>query len=155
MNWPFALGRVLLVVFFLVSGVLKLVDLDGTANEIARIGATLTFPAAVTDVAAQIVDILQMPMPKILTIVVGIVEVLGGLLIALNILPRTAAVVLLLYTAVVTFYFHDFWNLQAGAEKTNNMNHALKNLSIIGALLMLAAWPRRGVAEASERHEHL
>jgi uncharacterized membrane protein YphA (DoxX/SURF4 family) len=76
---------------------------------------------------------------------VAAVEVIAGLLIAFNVLTRTAAVILLLFTAVATFYFHDFWNLTTAVERTNQMTHALKNLSIMGALLMIAAWPRGAV----------
>jgi uncharacterized membrane protein YphA (DoxX/SURF4 family) len=124
------------------SGVQKLFDISGTADQIQ---AKLIIPAA-----------LGMPIWQVLAIVVALVEIVGGLLITFNVLTRGAAVVLLLFTAVTTFYYHDFWNM-AGADRTSNLNLALKNLSIIGALLMLAAWPRRVVvAEASgERMEAL
>ena len=143
MNAAFTLGRVALVVIFVFSGAQKLFDISGTADQIQ---AKLIIPAA-----------LGMPIWQVLAIVVALVEIVGGLLITFNVLTRGAAVVLLLFTAVTTFYYyHDFWNM-AGADRTNNLNLALKNLSIIGALLMLAAWPRRVVvSEASgERMEPL
>ena len=142
MNAAFTLGRVALVVIFVFSGVQKLFDISGTADQIQ---AKLIIPAA-----------LGMPIWQVLAIVVALVEIVGGLLITFNVLTRGAAVVLLLFTAVTTFYYHDFWNM-AGADRTNNLTHALKNLSIMGALLMLAAWPRRViVAELSgERAEPL
>ncbi len=37
------------------------------------------------------------------------------------------------------FYYHDFWN-QTGADATNNLIHALKNLSLIGAVFMIAGY---------------
>jgi putative oxidoreductase len=40
-----------------------------------------------------------------------------------------------------TFYYHDFWN-QTGPDARNNLVHALKNLSIIGALFMIAGYGR-------------
>jgi uncharacterized membrane protein YphA (DoxX/SURF4 family) len=49
---------------------------------------------------------------------------------------------------VTTFYFHDFWNMTNPAETANQRMHALKNLAIMGALLMLASWPRRTAAES-------
>ena len=141
MNAAFTLGRVALVVIFVFSGAQKLFDISGTADQIQ---AKLIIPAA-----------LGMPIWQVLAIVVALVEIVGGLLITFNVLTRGAAIVLLLFTAVTTFYYHDFWNM-AGADRTSNLNLALKNLSIIGALLMLAAWPRRVVAEASgERMEAL
>ena len=142
MNAAFTLGRVALVLIFMFSGAQKLFDISGTADQIQ---AKLIIPAA-----------LGMPIWQVLAIVVALVEIVGGLLITFNVLTRGAAVVLLLFTAVTTFYYHDFWNM-AGADRTNNLTHALKNLSIMGALLMLAAWPRRViVAELSgERAEPL
>jgi len=50
-------------------------------------------------------------------------------------------VLLILFVAGATFYFHDFWN-QTGADARNNMIHALKNLSIVGALFMIAGYGR-------------
>jgi len=154
MNWPFTVGRVLLVVLFVFSGVQKLLDVPGTAEEIAKVGTTIAFPAAVSDAAGQVADAVKMSVPEILAICVGVVEVAAGLLIAFNILTRTAAVILLIFTAVATFYAHDFWNM-TGPDRANNMIHALKNLSIMGAFLMLAAWPRRRVVVEEADHERV
>jgi putative oxidoreductase len=154
MNVAFTLGRIALVVLFVFSGVGKLLDIPGTAE---MLQSKVAIPAALADLTSQIAATVGMPIYQILAIVLGVIEVGCALLIALNILTRTAAVVLLIYTAVTTYYFHDFWNM-AGADRSGNLIAALKNLSIIGAFLMLAAWPRRwGAAEASasERHEHL
>jgi uncharacterized membrane protein YphA (DoxX/SURF4 family) len=54
--------------------------------------------------------------------------------------------VLILFIIVATFYYHDFWN-QTGPESKNNMIHALKNLSLIGALFVIAGIGRRPRAE--------
>src|SRR5689334_601988 len=142
MNAAFTVGRVLLVLIFILSGAEKLLDITGTADAIQ---SKLVIPGTLTDVTAQIESTLGMPIWQVLAIAVALIEVVGGLLIAFNVLTRTAAVVLLIHTIVATFYFHDFWNLPDGPDRTNNMLHALKNLSIIGAFLMLAAWPRRRV----------
>jgi Predicted membrane protein len=45
---------------------------------------------------------------------------------------------LLIFTLIATYFFHDFWNQPPGPEQMNNMIHAMKNLSICGAFLMLA-----------------
>jgi putative oxidoreductase len=76
-----------------------------------------------------------------LAIAAGTIELLCGLMIALNFGARFAAIVLILFVAASTFYFHDFWN-QTGADARNNMIHALKNLSIIGALFVIAGTAR-------------
>jgi putative oxidoreductase len=152
MNAVFTLGRIALVVIFIISGAWKLLDIAGTADQIQ---SKLAIPSALTDLTSQVEATLGMPIWQTLAIVVALIEVVGGLLIAFNVLTRTAAVVLLLYTGVATFYFHDFWNLPAGPDRINNMTHALKNLSIIGAFLMLAAWPRRPVIVEAPEHERV
>jgi len=96
-----------------------------------------------------------MPIWQTLAILVALVEVVGGLLIAFNVLTRTAAVVMVLFVAVTTFYFHDFWSMPNGPERTNNMVQALKNLSIMGAFLMIAAWPRRPAIADTPEHDRL
>ena len=154
MNAAFALGRIALVIVFIFSGAQKLLDITGTADQIQ---SKIAIPAALTELTSQIETTVGMPIWQILAIVVALIEIVGGLLIAFNVLTRTAAVILLLFTAVTTFYYHDFWNM-TGPDRTNNLTHALKNLSIMGALLMIAAWPRRvAVVEtpAGERLEPL
>src|SRR5690348_503497 len=118
MNVAFTLGRILLVVIFILSGAEKLLDIAGTADEIQ---SKLVIPAALGDVTTQIESTLGMPIWQVLAIAVALIEIVAGLLIAFNVLTRTAAVVLLIYTIVATFYFHDFWNLPAGPDRTNNM----------------------------------
>jgi putative oxidoreductase len=58
---------------------------------------------------------------------------------------RLAALALIIYVGVVSFYFHDFWNM-AGPDRAANMTSALKNLSMIGALLILFAFGSRPAA---------
>jgi uncharacterized membrane protein YphA (DoxX/SURF4 family) len=41
----------------------------------------------------------------------------------------------------VTYYFHDFWN-QAAPDNARTLIDALKNLSLIGALFMIAGYGR-------------
>jgi uncharacterized membrane protein YphA (DoxX/SURF4 family) len=83
----------------------------------------------------------KMPIAQLLAIASGALEVAGGLLIALNFGARFVAWVMILFVLSATFYFHDFWNM-TGPDKATNMFQALKNLSIIGGLLMISAWPR-------------
>jgi uncharacterized membrane protein YphA (DoxX/SURF4 family) len=62
-------------------------------------------------------------------------------MIALNFAARFFAILLIFFVAAATFYFHDFWN-QAPAESAKTLVDALKNLSIIGALFMIAGYGR-------------
>lgn len=111
------IGRIVLVVMFLYSGYGKFADLSGTAAMIASKG---------------------LPIPMTLASLAATAEVLGGLMIVFGWQTRIAALGLVVLTAIATYYFHDFWAME-GPERMNNMIHAMKNLSVIGGFLMLAA----------------
>jgi putative oxidoreductase len=132
-------GRILFVLVFIVSGAQKLMDLDKTAQSIEQ---KVTLPAALSGVTAKITASTGLSTPKLLAIVSGAVEVIGGLLIVFGIGTRLAALVLIVFVGVVTFYFHDFWNM-AEPDRTANVVQVLKNLSMIGGLLVLFAFGSR------------
>jgi len=137
------IGRVLFAVLFIVSGASKLLDLAATAQMTEKI----VLPAVVAPYVSQLEGITGMAMPQMLAIAAGSLELVCGICIALNFGARFFAILLILFVAGATFYFHDFWN-QTGADARNNMIHALKNLSIIGALLVIA-----GIGRPASAHE--
>ena len=130
-------GRVLFAVLFIFSGASKLLDLTATAQMTEKI----VLPAALATYTSQLEGITGMAMPQMMAIATGALELICGLMIALNFGARYFAIVLILFVAGATFYYHDFWN-QTGADARNNLIHALKNLSIIGALFMIAGYGR-------------
>ncbi|HXB78908.1 MAG TPA: DoxX family protein [Bradyrhizobium sp.] len=131
------IGRVLFALLFIISGASKLLDLAATAQMTTKI----VFPAALAPYASQLEGLTGMAMPQMLAIAAGALELICGICIALNFGARFFAIVLILFVAAATFYFHDFWN-QGGAEARNNMIQAMKNLSMIGALLIIAGLGR-------------
>jgi uncharacterized membrane protein YphA (DoxX/SURF4 family) len=131
----FVIGRILLVLIFAISGVNKLLDLNGTAQAIA---SQVTIPETIAGILAQIESVTGLAGPKLLAIGSIILELGGALLIALNFGTRLGALMLIAFTAAATLYFHDFWNM-TGPERAQNLASAQKNLAIIGGLLMLFA----------------
>jgi putative oxidoreductase len=136
-------GRILFAVLFIFSGATKLLNLAATAQMTEKI----VIPAALATYTAQLEGVTGMSTPQMLAIAAGAIELICGIMIALNFGARFFAIVLILFVAAATFYYHDFWN-QTGADATGNMIHALKNLSIIGALFMIAGLRR--VSHAGE-----
>jgi len=82
-----------------------------------------------------------MPLPQLLALSSGCFEILAGLMIAVNFGARFFAILMIIYVLVVTFYSHDFWN-QAAPDNAKTLIDALKNLSIVGALFMIAGYGR-------------
>ena len=130
-------GRILFAVLFVFSGAAKLMDLSATAHMTEKI----VLPAIIAPYTAQLETVTGMPMAQLLAIASGGLEVVCGLMIALNFGARFFAILLILFVVAATFYYHDFWN-QTGPEARNNIVHALKNLSLVGALFMIVGYGR-------------
>lgn len=147
MNILFFIGRLAFILIFIFSGAQKLMDIGATAS---MIEAKVTIPAQLSGLAAQLEGATGMKVPQLLAVLTGVVELVGGLMIAVNIGTRFAAILLIVFTAAATFYFHDFWNM-TGGDRANNMIHAMKNLSILGGLLVffvLGPWrPAVGLSD--------
>ena len=131
-------GRVLFAVLFIYSGATKLFGIQAAAEAIA---AKVVVPALIAPYAAQLETATGMQLPQLLAIASGAFEIIAGLMIALNFGVRFFALLMIIYVALVTFYFHDFWN-QAPPDNGRTLVDALKNLSLIGALFMLAGYGR-------------
>lgn len=106
------LGRVLLSVIFVLSGFGKLTAIAGTAGYFGSMG---------------------LPLPTVTAIVVGLLELLGGLAILIGFQTRIAAWVLAVFTVASALVAHTGWADQM------QMISFLKNLAIAGGFLVLAS----------------
>jgi putative oxidoreductase len=131
-------GRIMFAVLFIYSGATKLFGIQVAAESIA---AKVAIPELLAPYTAQLDALTGMPTPQTLAIAAGAFEVIAGLMIALNFGARFFSLLLIIFVGLVTFYFHDFWN-QAPPENFKTLIDALKNLSIIGALFMIAGYGR-------------
>lgn len=109
-------GRILMGLIFLVSGFFKIMGY----SQMVAFATAKGLPVASIGIACAIV-----------------VEVVGGLMLMSGFKTRIAAWILFLYLIPVTVLFHNFWALK-GMEQQDNMVHFLKNLAIMGGLLLLA-----------------
>jgi len=139
-------GRVLFAVLFIYSGAAKLLALQATADAIA---AKVVIPALLAPYTQQLEALTGMATPQLLAIAVGAFEIIAGLMIAVNFGARFFSIILIFFVAAATYYAHDFWN-QLPPDNGKTVIDALKNLSIIGALFMIAGYGRgRRLAEAA------
>lgn len=128
-------GRILFAVLFIYTGASKLVGIQATADFIA---SKVTIPALLAPYMSQLEALAGMSTPQLLAIGVGAFEVVAGLMIALNFGARFFAILLIIFVLVATFYFHDFWSQTPADPKA--IIDALKNLSLIGALFIIAGY---------------
>ena len=104
-------GRVLLSILFIFAGFGKLTAISATAGWFGSIG---------------------LPVPTVTAVVVGLVELLGGLAILVGFQTRIAAIVVALFTLGATAIAHlDF-------SDAMQVLMLQKNLAIAGGLLILA-----------------
>jgi len=131
-------GRILFAVLFLYAGATKLFGIQATADMLT---AKVTIPAVIAPYTQQIESFVGMPFMNLLAITIGAFEIIAGLMIAVNVLARFFAILLIIFVCFATFYFHDFWN-QAAPDNAKALMEALKNLSLIGALFIIAGYGR-------------
>jgi putative oxidoreductase len=110
-------GRVLLALMFILAGFSKLGNIAGTAGYIASGG---------------------LPMASTLAVLAGLLELVGGIAIAVGYQARWAALALGLFTLVATVLFHRFWAVPADQAFVQQLMF-MKNLSVAGGLFVVAA----------------
>jgi uncharacterized membrane protein YphA (DoxX/SURF4 family) len=128
-----AIGRILFALFFIVSGAFTLADIPAAGKELS---ARVNIPAPIAPYMAQIENAVGISTPQLLAIVAGTIAVVCGLMIAFNLGVRFFSVLLIIGIIVATIYMDDIITT-SGNEWRDNMAHALKNLTMIGALLVL------------------
>lgn len=125
------LGRLCLVAIFALSAISnKIPNFSDVAKGMASAG--IPFPAVA--LAGAIVFLL-----------------VGSVLVAIGYRARFGALLLFLFLVPATYYFHAPWTAATPDESTQQMIHLLKNLGLMGAmLLIMAAGPGPGSLDATE-----
>lgn len=117
-------GRILLGLYFLVPGIMKIVDWDGSAAYMASHGMPL--------------------IPFFLGLTI-LMQVGGALCLFAN--YRTALVAFLLagLTLVISIVMHNFWGIEEGLQQAHETQNFIKNMAIMAGLMVLAgsSSPRR------------
>lgn len=109
------MGRMLLSAIFLLSGFMKLMSWPATAELMAEVG--------------------MIAVPFFLSLAI-LFEIGGGLALLLGWQARLGALALIAFLIPVTLIFHDFWAFE-GLARQNELAHFLKNLTIMGGLLLI------------------
>jgi len=110
-------GRVLICLVFVLSGLSKVMAYSMMVGYAASRG---------------------LPMANVALGAAAALEILGGLAILAGFQTKIVAWLLFLFLIPTTLLFHNFWTMQ-GMERMDNQGHFLKNLAIMGGLLILAA----------------
>jgi len=112
------LGRILLGLIFLLSGLGKIGGFAGTAGWMTSKG---------------------LPMAEVLLAITMVIEIGASLMIIGGFKARLGAAALFLWMIPVTFLFHNFWSMPA-AEQQIQMIMFMKNLGLMGGMLYIMAF---------------
>jgi uncharacterized membrane protein YphA (DoxX/SURF4 family) len=82
------------------------------------------------------------PAPALAVAGSGVLLLLGGLSLLLGYHPTIGAALLVIFLLGVSFGIHKFWAVQDQQAKIGEMTHFLKNMAILGLLLMTLVIPR-------------
>lgn len=129
-SWPLydyahLAGRILFGALLLASGLAHLMNPGAIGGAAAGRGA---------------------PAPKPLTVVVGIVFLVGGVTIVLGWHRFIGAGLVAIFLGLTAFVMHPFWKEHDPTTRMNEMTHFQKDLALAGAALLLAyyagwSWP--------------
>jgi len=112
-------GRILIGLIFLVAGIRKVMGFAGAVAYLTKLG----FPAA-----------------EWMAVIAIIIEIGGSILLIVGWRTRWAAWLLALFVVIAAFAAHRFWEISDPGQFNNQLNHFLKNLSIVGGLLYVATF---------------
>jgi putative oxidoreductase len=114
-DWAFLLARILIAILFVVSA--------------------LKFHFG--GVGMRYAESYRAPFPKLLVPLSGLVIVAAALALAAGAWADVAALVLVAFLLVTSYYMHPFWKEADPQAKMGQQVHFLKNLGLVGGLLVL------------------
>jgi putative oxidoreductase len=112
---PILVARILLALMFVLAGFGKLAGLERTAGYIASNG---------------------LPLPMVLAVATGVLELVAGVLLIIGWQARWAALALAAFTVVASVLFHNFWAMPAEQQMMQQLMF-MKNLAVTGGLLLV------------------
>ena len=110
-------ARVLMAVLFLPAGLSKLTGFAGTVGYISSVG---------------------LPLPAVGAALAVVVEIVGSLALLAGFGTRVAALVLAVFTALASVFFHAYWAVPAEQAFVTQLLF-FKNLAVVGGLMAIAA----------------
>jgi putative oxidoreductase len=130
MSTAYALGRIFVPIVFIWEAIQKLTNIG-------------RFAKLLTDSKVPLPDEIApylggMPKYEALAWALAVLELVCGIMILIGLKARWGALVLVVFTASTIFFVHHFWDMTGDAYEQNQIQ-ALKNLSIMGALLLIVA----------------
>ena len=114
-------GRVLLGLYFIVPGLMKVLNFGGTAEYMAAHG------------------MIFIPFFLVLTIVL---QLGGGICLVMGYRQRDVAFIFAGLVLIISLVLHDFWTMEQSLERAHETQNFIKNMAIMAGLLIVAGGDR-------------
>ena len=111
-------GRLLLALIFIMSGINKIMGWPGVVGAVEAKG---------------------LPIPMLFGAGAILLELGGGLLVAIGYKAVVVAAALIMFTIMTMIFFHNFWAFEGGDYQVQMINF-MKNLAITGGLFLVLAY---------------
>ena len=132
-------GRIFLSAIFLFSGVMKLFGWEKSRQFYIDTLTTLSLSERVATSIQAKIDVMIQYSPLCLALAV-LFELIGGFMVFSGYKARLGAFILLFFIVPTTIVFHSFWLFEDPARQAVEMAMFMKNLAIIGGLLLVCAF---------------
>ena len=113
----FITGRALLGLYFIIPGLTKITGWEAMSAYMAQHGV---------------------PLIPVLLVITIIIQVGGGISLAIGYRTQLMAFLLAGLTLVISLFMHDFWNVYEGGDQGHETQNFIKNLAIMAGLLFVA-----------------
>ena len=110
-------GRFLMGVYFILPGISKIVDFEGTSGYMANHGV---------------------PLVSLLLVITIILQLALGLFMIVGFQTKLTAFLLAGMVLVISIFMHNFWSMEDGINKTHETQNFFKNMGIMAGLLMVS-----------------
>jgi putative oxidoreductase len=116
----YLVGRALLGLYFVVPGITKITGWSGMVEYMGAHGVPLV--------------------PVLLALTI-ILQIGGGISLAIGFRTRLMAFVLAGLTLVISLFMHDFWNVEEATQQAHETQNFIKNMAIMAGLMFAAGAP--------------
>lgn len=111
------IGRLLFSLIFIFNGITQLLNFKNTV---------------------QYFSSLKIPLPEFSALGSSITSILGGIGIIFHAYSLYGSILIILLLFPETYMGHRFWTIKNKKEKNNQMQHFMKNISLIGGAIIIA-----------------
>lgn len=130
------LARFLISLVFLAGAVSKVLHWHDTEKLLLKTLSEWQGYVGFSDLLHEIFSFI-IPLTPLVLLIGTIFELIGGLSVLLGVKEKFGALLLIVFLLPTTLIMHQFWFAE-GSQRELQMVHFLKNIAILGALILIA-----------------